>query len=80
MKKFIKRDDILAIINLKSISEDNQNYLERKINERLVIGDISLDTLIVTDNCCYMAEPSPRFAMKKLNKALYLKLEERDEK
>jgi hypothetical protein len=74
MKNVIKREDILAIINMKNVSAENGNFLLDKINTDKATGDPGFDTMVVEGDLCHMVEPSSKYLMKKLNKTLYLNI------
>lgn len=72
----ISRDDIIAIINYKCVASSNRIYLKEMLKQGRLVGNSDYDTIVITEDKCYMVKPSSRYIMKKLNKSQFLKAEE----
>lgn len=76
MKITIRRDDVIAIINYKNLSQANRNFIIEEFKKTRLIGDSDLETLIICKDKSYMVSKSPKFIMNRLNKSLFLTLKE----
>ncbi len=72
MKKYINRDSVLAVFDMKKYKDRESGYILDMIKENKVYGDLSLITMIICEDRCFMVNKSSRYITKKLNSANFL--------
>lgn len=74
MKKSLSRDEIIAVVNYKILSESNREYLNECLMTKKTYGVMDPNSIVITSDVCYLLKASSTKIMNTLNKSLFLKI------